>query len=270
MVWLSPPKLDLGRVDCVIQFILASAAVADDHRDRELGPIHFVKYLYIADLAFAEKHNGETLTGVAWHFHHFGPWNAEVFERIEPVVMAVGAERKQIRSKYKDDVIRFRLDREDAERLLARCESQLPLEVQFRVSQAVREYGSDTASLLHHVYQTTPMLNAAPGETLDFPSVAREHRDEFAATETLVHSKTDRKARRRKIESIRQEVQSRLNKRQVGSTRLSLQPRYDDVFVAGTEWLDRLGGDAVESKTGDLSVDEDVWKSDSRRGPDLP
>ena len=42
---LPTSQLDHVRVDTLTQFILAVAAEQDEFRDRELGPIHLVKYV---------------------------------------------------------------------------------------------------------------------------------------------------------------------------------------------------------------------------------
>ena len=77
--------MDTKRFDLLLKYILAAAG-QEDPGHRELGPIHLIKYLYLADLIFAEKHGGETYTGALWRFHHFGPWSPEVYSRIEPVI----------------------------------------------------------------------------------------------------------------------------------------------------------------------------------------
>ena len=55
--------MDLKKVDKIIQYALAVAA-NEDFCNRDLGPIHLVKYVYLADLAYAERNKGETFTGI--------------------------------------------------------------------------------------------------------------------------------------------------------------------------------------------------------------
>jgi len=43
-------------VDQLIQYILLVASHEDEQFYRELGPIHIIKYLFLADLDFAETH----------------------------------------------------------------------------------------------------------------------------------------------------------------------------------------------------------------------
>ncbi len=51
--------MDINKVDLVLKYILA--ALGQEHYgNREVGPIHLVKYVYLSDLVFAEKYDGET------------------------------------------------------------------------------------------------------------------------------------------------------------------------------------------------------------------
>ena len=123
-----PASLDEGRTDLLLQFILATAAGEDDWRSRELGPIHLLKYAYLADLAYAERHEGTSFTGATWQFYHFGPWQPEVFARIEPALDAIHANAKKIPSRYEDDFIRYSVAHGDAHVVTSRAEKDLPLE----------------------------------------------------------------------------------------------------------------------------------------------
>jgi hypothetical protein len=141
MPWLLPPK-------------------NDEYQDRQLSPIHLVKYAYLADLAYAQQHAGQGFTGVAWRFHKFGPWSLEVFNRIEVALAEVGAIRSKVsHPKYEDDFVHWALEDEELATELA---SKLPISVSIAIQNAVRTFGSDTASLLNHVYLTDPLLKAAP------------------------------------------------------------------------------------------------------------
>lgn len=81
--------MDSSKVDKIIQFALLVAGEEDDFRDRQLGPIHLIKYVYLADLAYAKHHDGETFTGAKWQFYKFGPWAQEVNQRIEPALLYI-------------------------------------------------------------------------------------------------------------------------------------------------------------------------------------
>ena len=267
---LPTSQLDHVRVDTLTQFILAVAAEQDEFRDRELGPIHLVKYVYLADLAFAAKNAGQTFTGAAWQFHHFGPWDAGVFARIEPALAAVGAEPKRIASRRADDFVRYCLGQDVAERIRRESERVLPSVIIFRIAGAVHEYGSDTASLLRAVYQTLPMLNAAPEEALDLRTVVRETSAEYEVHVEKAMTKSQRRDLQRRLSEIRAEVQARLAKRAQAPLAEQPAPRYDEVFAAGVQWLDSLAGEPVPVGEGELAIAPDVWKSEARREPDIP
>ncbi len=251
-----------SQVEAVLGHALAIAAQADRSRDRELGPIHLLKYLYLADLAYAEKHGGESYSGTRWRFHKFGPWATEAFLALEPSMAAVGASRRSFPSQYREDNARWSL--KDRRESLESKESRLPAEVALTVARAVRRFGSDTSALLHYVYQTRPMLRAAPGEPLDLTptqpeDAAASPRPEASAVKL---SKT-------KVKKLRAAVQERLTKRKTARSLIepSPPPRYDEVFAAGAEWLDGPGHAPI---AGRLSFSDDVWHSRSRGEPELP
>jgi hypothetical protein len=54
--------MDIYKVDLLLKYILAAAG-QEGYGNREVGPIHLIKYVYLVDLAFAERHRGETFAG---------------------------------------------------------------------------------------------------------------------------------------------------------------------------------------------------------------
>jgi hypothetical protein len=246
------------------------AAEQDGLRDRELGPIHLLKYVYLADVSFAERNDGKTYTGTRWQFHHFGPWSVEVLNRVEPALHSIGVEPKKIPSRFTDDAVRYGLHPSDAARVRSRGDRELPSTVQFPVTRAIHEFGSDTASLLRAVYLTAPMLNAAPEEKLDFVTAFRERPVAYAAAPDRATSKSQQKLRQRRLAEVRAEVQARLVSVKNGTGAPQQAPRYDEVFSEGVQWLDRLAGEAIPEREGRLSVADDVWKSETRREPEIP
>ncbi|MFL6195298.1 MAG: hypothetical protein ACJ75H_14070, partial [Thermoanaerobaculia bacterium] len=142
--------MDSKKVDLVFQYALAVAGEAEDFRERELGPIHLLKYLYLADLAHARAEK-RSFTGVSWRFHKFGPWSVEAYERMQPAVQSVGAVERRFASPKNEEGIRWRVG---DSRLALNLEAKLPWSVAREVRHAVREYGSDTSGLLHFVYKT--------------------------------------------------------------------------------------------------------------------
>lgn len=262
---------DPRRTDLLLEYILVAAAHEDDLRDRELGPIHFLKYAYLGDLAYAARHEGQSYTGAEWQFYHFGPWQAQIHDRIEPALASIDANRKTLQSaRYDGDFVRYSVspDRE-LEQLRERLESELPLGVTGAVRSAIHEFGSNTAALLRYVYTTPPMVSAAPGETLNLAHVVFSGSSAQSESEARM-SKTQQRRRAELLTGLRARVQQRLAGHGSIPQAVSPAPRYDVVFAAGTEWLDVLAGDPFEEVSGELTISPDVWKSPTRTEPDVP
>ncbi len=261
--------MQVDRIDVLLKLAL-SAAGQNDFGERELGPIHLLKYVYLGDLAYAETHEGQTFTGAPWRFHHYGPWSLEVFQRIEPVVLATHAEERHFQSRFADDFTRWTLADDDLYRSLQR---ELPSEISMAVRRAVREFAADTQGLLAYVYRTRPMVRAAPSELLDFSVVAR-----FAASpsvESAPGATASRKAQRRRaeaLEKLRQRVRARLSEGRDARrhARPTTEPRYDEVFSEGQRQLDAMAG--TDLPEGELKVEfgDDIWKSRGREETELP
>ncbi len=264
-------QMDSNRVDLLIKYALVVAG-QEDPGNRELGPIHLVKYVYLADLGYADAHDGQTFTSAPWRFHHFGPWTELVYERIEPVVRAVAATERRFTTPGYDDGVRWTLQDEGA---LREVERQLPWEAARAVKKAVHEFGSDTHALLHYVYTTRPIRRAAPGDLLDFsPAEAREPADasteETWARAAAPPSKTALKHRRVALDNLRERVQAKLAQRPKELAAPSPPPRYDELFREGQQWLDSLSGEPIREEHGELTISEEVWKSRGRSEPGIP
>ena len=266
--------MDIEKVDTLIKFAL-SAAGQEDFESRELGPIHLVKYIYLADFAYSRNHRGETYTRVQWKFHHFGPWASEVFLRIKPTLESINAKERKISSpKYEEDFYRWSVDSEE---LYEELYEMLPLEVSAAIKKTIHDFGNDTAELLHYVYRTRPMVQAAPGEYLSF--VFSEEEEDISKNEELESSEAEKphlsvrqkKLRKAAIEKLRETVNARLDDRLlVGKKRQKhTPPRYDEVYYQGIEWLDRLTGEPMEEEEGVLEVSGESWRSSFRTKDDL-
>jgi hypothetical protein len=275
-------SMDVTRIDLLLGFVLAAAG-EEEFDNRELGPIHLIKYAYIGDLAYAESHGGRTFTGAAWRFYHFGPWSEDVFGRIEPVANHLGATRRTFASnKFETDRIRYSFT---DEQILEELDKQIPAEVARAIRHAIRRFGSDTSELLHYVYTTSPMLRAAPGEPLEFARASdkseNEVSEEGAASEheivrsgegvragTALKSKTREK---RELEALRERVRVRLKKaKEHKGTTTAPPPRYDEIFFEGVKWLDDLAGADTEASRGEAVFSSNIWKSRGRRDPGVP
>jgi hypothetical protein len=261
--------MDSDKTDLIIQYALAVAAESEEFKERELGPIHLIKLVYLADLAYARENQGETFSGAPWRFHHFGPWSPEVFNRIEPAARAVGGSERRFPSQYKEEeAVRWRVqDRSLTDRL----EPRLPGLVASAVKRGVRTYGTDTTSLLRDVYSTPPMLQAAPGESLDF-KLAMRPAEFLSESATAAPAEALPRLSKTKVRNLKAFVQRRLEEKKQAKllTPPDPAPRYDEVFEKGQEWLDTLSGEPLQAERGRLRFADSVWKSPARRDPGTP
>lgn len=235
------------------------ASQNDDAYDRQLGPIHLIKYVYLADMAYATYNDGETYTGVKWTFHHFGPWSLQVCNEVEPALKSLGAQRQTFRSTFSDDdCVRWSLawDKEQFSDLM----KMLPLEIKQIVPKVVKQFKSNTQYLLNHVYETKPMLHAAPGEELDFNFAKKEVRqpseDYIPCLDRL--SKKKRAKLKKDMSALKIRFQNSLKEE---ALQRDVFEKPDDVFDAGLEWLDSLAGEQFPTEGATVRFSDDVWKS---------
>ncbi len=264
--------MNARRVDLLIQYALAVAAEEDHPRDRELRPIHLIKYCYLADLAYALDHEGQSFTGTAWQFYNFGPWSRDLFLRVDPAAREIGAEERRFSTARQEDAVSWSVKRgnlspED-------LEAGIPADAASAIKRAVHEFGSDTVSLLHYVYTTEPMLNAAPGEQLDLTKTEKEEVQTAPPLGEPEASPRPPQLSKTAIKKLRKGVQERLQEMKAKRSANPAPPPaavpYDDIFFQGQEWLDSLAGEELVEDEGRVSFSESIWKSGGRREPKLP
>ena len=261
------------KIDQLIQFALLTAGQEDEYIDRWLGPIHLIKYVYLADLTFARENDGQTYTGIPWIFHSYGPWDITCFERIEPALAAINAEEKVISSqRFEEDYHRWCIS--DARRH-DELQEKLPVGVAGTITRFVHQFGTDTNSLLHYVYKTRPMVSAAPGEILDFtkelesiPTTSPDKEDDACQLTTR-----QMKKRKEALRNIKSGLRAMLDERKREKTSRPAEPvfappRYDEVYFQGLEDLDRLAGSPPEEGTYKVIFSDGVWNSKSRFDPE--
>lgn len=267
--------MNLQRVDLLLKYVLAAFG-QEDFGHREVGSIHLIKYVYLADMAYAEQHEGQTFTGAPWLFHHFGPWSVEVFKRVDPVTAEVGASKRTISLPEYEDYYRWSLVDDE---LFERLGRELPFVISNTITRMIRRFGSCTPELLHYVYSTPPMVNAAPEELLSFipainlpeqEKIDTKSRCEIDQPEKL--SSKGRKRRKEALASLREKIQSKLAAKKQERAKLvtPTPPRYDEVFFQGQEWLDSLAGPPIEPQQGELTFSDGVWKSPARTKQYVP
>lgn len=261
---------DPSRVDLLLQFALLIAGEEDEYIDRDLGPIHLIKYVYLADLAYARRNEGKTFTGVDWQFYKFGPWAQTVNERIEPALQAIGANKQTFASDYenKDDWVRWRLQ---DDRLLREREQNVPAIIATHLKREIHKFGKDTPSLLDYVYITKPMLAAAPNEYLDFTLAVEDKLEIDTESRQLRMDNLSIKQQKKfgeRMRALRGMKKSREpNERRIVNPVKA--PRYDEVYNEGIAWLDDLAGPQMTTGEKLANFADDVWKSPSREGDDV-
>lgn len=258
--------METKRVDNIILFVLLEANRQDDKWDRELGPIHIVKYVYLADLAYAQYHNGETYSKVPWKFHHYGPWALDVYKRIDDLSDEVGITKNVIsHPRYKDDFTKYSYsDDYEYDRLV----NDLPLDIVGTLKQAIRKYSKNTPELLDYVYKTRPMLCAAPGEYLDFSTVVKqpESSGEVLSDTPEKLSVKRKKLKKEAIDALKSKIAMKhaemKDKRKEWKN--FTPPRYDEVYFQGVAWVESLAGEPLEPEEGILEIPDEFWKSSFR------
>ncbi len=263
-------SFDAARVDLIIRYALLVAGEEDNCSDRQLGPIHLIKYVYLADLFYAQANQGKTFTGVPWKFYKFGPWSLTVNGRIEPALSVLNAYKQSLPSDYGDKNDWVRWSKRD-QNLLVEHERALPACIVMHLRREIHKYTKDTPSLLDRVYKTAPMLSAAPNEDLDFMQAINPAIPTKMGTPQLRMDTLSAKAKKKFAEKMRT-LRERHDNRKCTATKI-INPvsnqRYDEIYEEGLLWLDSLAGEPL--KPGEVTVEfsQDVWKSPERKGDDV-
>ncbi|MCZ0954745.1 MAG: hypothetical protein OXQ89_06735 [Rhodospirillaceae bacterium] len=262
-------SFDQARTELVLQFALLVAGEEDSPYDRQLGPIHLLKYVYLADLVNVRRNGGEIFTGADWRFHNFGPWSNAIHEVIDPALRKIGAEKLKFASDYgEDDWVRYSV-RDDC--LLTEKGRSLPACIAMELRRDVHKFGKDTPALLDYVYKTKPMLSASPNDYLDF---SLEVESSTAMTQERQQLKIDklsarkRKQFRERLGKLRKEHQRRKTARPNLLDPVASR-RHDDIYEEGIAWLDQLAGPPIESGDRLVEFSGEVWNSPTRKGGDV-
>lgn len=260
---------NISNIDKLIQFALLVAGEEDDFQDRQLGPIHLIKYVYLADLAFAHSKNGQTFTGVEWQFYKFGPWAQVVNERIEPALLCIDAEKKTFPSSFddRDDWVRWQAVDESH---LSKLDQDLPLIITSNLRRNVHRFGKATPELLSFVYSTEPMRNAAPNEFLNFSDLKKHLHHQRVEERHDPMSIRQKKKLKSKMDDLRSKSIEKLAvKRKKRLVAPLVTPRYDNVYLEGLEWLDSLAGEKITLGEKNAVFSDSIWKSPSRTSDDF-
>ena len=249
-------------IENLIKYVLLTAGEEDSFFERSLGPIHILKYLYLADYYYAMRSQGLTYTGIEWKFHNFGPWSLPTFQMIEPTLLGAGATHSLYSSKFgEEDAVRWSLINGD---LLAQIKQQIPPSITRKLNSCIRKFKKDTEELLNFVYNTEPMRNAAPRERLDFSVLTFD--GEISGDDSLkIHSLS-----KKKLSKFKERISSLKDKQKAGLFKktdvpqLVTTPRYDDIYEAGLAALQESELDEDTSKRLQGRFMSNIWKSPIR------
>lgn len=240
------------------------AGEEDAYFDRQLGPIHLLKYVYLADLAYARRNNGESFTGVAWKFYNFGPWSQVVHSRIKSSLQNISAQCAAYESHFGDDDW-HRWSKRD-KNLLIEKQREIPPEITRTLRNDIHRFLKDTPSLLDYVYSTKPMLNAAPDDVLDFSSVVKQTLDVPVVplrSENISNRK--KKLLNQKMTSLRASFKEKKKKRTNLVSPVS-KPRYDGVYLEAISLFDKAELEGFQEVNKTVVFTTEVWKSTTRKG----
>jgi hypothetical protein len=245
--------------------MLAVAGQDEDWKRCELGPIHIIKYLYLADMYYAQQSDGDTYTGINWIFYHFGPWNLELYrEAIPKATKNIGAIKRTFPSKYTNDGVRWSIKNVSPDQVT----THLPIKIYPALSRDIRKFNADTYDLLHHVYSTPPMTNARPGEKLQFRSIVPSSKEDTVETNLNKLTVREKKKKKERLLKIREKIAQRKKKKK---TIVPTPPRYDEVFFNGVMELNNdLSLEEIEDQKGVLQVSQSAWSGNWRKDCDLP
>ncbi|WP_447067199.1 type II toxin-antitoxin system antitoxin SocA domain-containing protein [Vibrio alginolyticus] len=256
---------DKNRLELLIQYALLRAGEEDDFSSRNLGPIHIIKYVYLADLYYAEKH-GETFTNIDWQFHNFGPWSNNVYSSIDSSLTKIMARKECLESIYSDDdCVRWSLQDNDRLRLISR---EIPGSITVRLKRDIHTFTNDTKALLDFVYKTPPMLEGAPTKSLVFRVKPSRSQEEQPSKRIDALSKRKQKEFKSKLLALKASNQNRKPRMELVNP--VVNPRRDEVYSNGIEWLETLSGEKENmAKEVVVEFSDDIWGSDTRKDYDF-
>ncbi len=192
-----------------------------------LSTIALVKYLYLADLFYAEETGGKTLTGLPWIFYQYGPYCTEGFRVIDDAVTHGFINAKNYQSKYEvDKEYKWYSSLDENEPQL-----DVPVHVWASLSSAIGRF-EDIRDLMSYVYfETAPMQQAKERAPLDF-SNARKIKPENPIVMNKLSAKKIRKA---------QEILNKIRETRTRNSVVSYagpSPVYDDSYYEFAKTLD--------------------------------
>ena len=183
--------------------------------DSSFGKTKLIKLLYLSDVEYY-KLSGQTITGLNWFFHYYGPYAFEIDEALKQLDLEIPQEDTKTASGHKAKVFRPSRD------LSSDFEETSGLEKSV-VDRVTETWGlEELNTLLNHVYfHTEPMENVQRGDVLDFSSV-RRFRGVGGPSKIVSISPQVKREIRQKFEKVMEKRPGILN--------LDPKPRFDSLF----------------------------------------
>ncbi len=207
----------------IIRFIVWRASEARGG----LSTLALVKYLYLADLFYAEETGGKTLTGLPWIFYHYGPYCTESYRVIDDALTHGFINAKNYQSKYEEgEEYKWYSSVDEEEPKI-----DMPIHVWASLSKAIAQF-EDIRDLMNFVYfETAPMQHAKERQQLDF-STAKKNTPETPVLMNQLSAKKVKKAQEllKKLHDTRKKYSS--------VNYAGPKPVYDDVYYNFTKTLD--------------------------------
>ena len=213
-----------------------------------LTELRLLKFLYLADLLNSRKHK-RTITNWPWFFHNFGPFSYEAIANIRDLAKKGVIGREIRNSTFADqeesEYSNYSVKADDG--VTRKLERSFDVYVTTNLRALVRKYGVNSKELLHFVYtKTEPMIDAQPGDKLDFSLAEMPIKNDYSSTAPKLTVSQKNRAK----DHLRALVSSGNNK----SNPNPLPPKYDDVYVQSIDSLNREENDPDLIKTGKASV----------------
>lgn len=193
-----------------------------------LAPIRLIKFLYLADLFYARKFNGETLTKWPWRFVHYGPFCGEALQAIENAKNNGLIEAIPYESKFDDEdhfLYKCRLEKDHP------LHEMLPISITAPLENAIKRWGGDTYQLLDYVYfETEPMEEVRFKGLLDFNKAKKNQ---------IINSIEMKPLTRKKVATAKEAIR-KLKENFLTSSEKSnvVSPIYDDIYYTALEIMD--------------------------------
>lgn len=155
--------MDINKITTLVQALLN---FAQEQGSRGLTITTLTKLVYLADVYYARKNEGQTYTGIQWKFQHFGPYSYQLSEAIQKRMQNVEVETGETR----DEGHAFTLIKlSDYGKKSSMQDTGLGIGIISPLQSNLKNFNGNLNGLLEYVYfHTEPMEGATPGDILDF------------------------------------------------------------------------------------------------------